>query len=152
METGPGALNMPNPSPMGVPGVPGCFRRSQLASGIAAEKDFHFEVPSRPDGSSTCITGRWNAPEMVLFFRRFEGQMPKVKTMLPCTWEHDSQGCGGSDFVFFRSPQSRHVLGPFFCTPIWFVRCQVENMGAQRGPQMSHKSCNKGSRSQLLLF
>ena len=132
MGTGPGALNMPNPSSMGVSGVPGCFRRSQRASGTAAEKDFHFMVPSRPKGSSTCITGRWNAPKMVLFFRGFEGQMPKVKTMLPCTREHDFQGCGASDFVSFRAPHSRHFLGPFFCTPIWFFRCEVENMGGQR--------------------
>ena len=152
MGTGPGALNMPNPSPMADPGVPGCFRRSQRASGTAAEKDFHFMVPSRPKGSSTCITGRWNAPEMVFFFKRFEGQMPKVKTMLPCTREHDFQGCGASDFVSFRAPHSRHVLGPFFCTPIWFFRCEVENMGGQREPQTSHKSCKKGSRSHLLLF
>ena len=152
MGTGPGALNMPYSSPMGVPGVPGCFRRSQRASGTAAEKDFHFMVPSRPKGSSTCITGRWNAPKMVLFFRGFEGQMPKVKTMLPCAREHDFQGCGASDFVSFRAPHSRHFLGPFFCTPIWFFRCEVENMGGQREPQTSHKSCKKGSRSHLLLF
>ena len=67
-----------------------------------------------------------------------------MKTVLPCTREHDFKGFGGSDLTLFLVLSSRHVFGTSLCTPVWFFRSQVEKICVQRVPQINDKSCKKG--------
>ena len=62
-------------------------------------------------------------------------RVPKVKTVLPCSREHDDQGFGGSDSHIFRHIVPALFRGHLFGLPVQVFVCHVLRMCSSTGVQ-----------------